>query len=127
MYDPSVELTSENIKNALDSHQSLIGNVYQSVNRLDYLRLQGQQKSIGELKVYSDRLQFSITQTFNRIQFPVPFISIPTVQLTVEQADPFFVTPVIKSVTQNEVNYAIFYSGNINVQNYTLHVTAIGY
>jgi hypothetical protein len=127
MYDPSVELTADNLKNALDSHQSLISDVYQSLNKQDYIRLQQYQKSIADVKIYSERIQFSMSQTFNRIQFPVPFLSVPTVSLTIEQADPFFATAVVQSVTQNEVNYALFFSGKVNVQNYILHVTAIGF
>ena len=126
-FNPNDELTIDALTQTLASHESNINNNSQILNDTNNLRLQGNANNLANLKVYAQRLSFPIGQTLNRILFPFAFNSIPTVSLTVEQADPFFVTAVVKSVSTNDLEYAIFYSGNINVQNYTLHVTAIGY
>jgi len=126
-FNPDEPITLETIKNVLVDHENAILNTSYVLKKTTNLNLGGNPKNSSELKIFSNRKSLPITETTGRINFNVPFNSPPAVTLTVEQKDPFFVTAVVKSVTNTEVDYAIFYSGNINVQNYTLHIIAVGY
>ena len=127
VFNPNDPISLETIKKALVDHESYILNINSQLNSVSNLSLSDSSNTLSGLKVFSKRISFPINETLGKIKFSIPFSVPPTVTLSVEQKDPFFVTAVIKSVTNTDVDYAIFYSGNVSVQNYTLHVIAIGY
>ena len=126
VFNPNEPITLETVKKVLIDHENAILNTSYRLSKTDSIRVNDNSVSTGDLKIFSKRSSYPITETTGRVRFGIAFNSVPTVTLTVEQKDPFFVTAVIKSVTKTEVDYAIFYSGNVNVQNYTLNVIAVG-
>lgn len=127
VFNPNEPLSLESVKRTLLDHENAILDTSYRLTRTGAVRINNDPKNATDLKVFAQRINFPITETLGRVRFGVPFSTIPVVTLTVEQKDPFFATAIAKSVTSTEVDFALFYSGNVSVQNYTLNIIAVGY
>lgn len=127
VFNPNDPISLETVKRVLLDHENAILSTSYALTRTGAVRINDDKKNPVDLKVFAQRINFPITESLGRIRFGVPFSTIPVVTLTVEQKDPFFATAIVKSVTSTEVDFALFYSGNVSVQNYTLNVIAVGY